>query len=656
MFSLLYVDDESGLLEIGQLFLESTGEFSVTSALSGQEALVQLSQHHFDAIVSDYQMPEMDGIGLLKCVRKSFGNVPFILFTGRGREEIVIEAINNGVDFYLQKGGDPGAQFAELAHKIRQAVARRQAENRLVESEKRLADIIDFLPEATFAIDRAGRIIAWNHAIEEMTGVPASEMLGKSDHEYAIPFYGERRPILIDMVFESDEVLAKYYTHISRDRGILVADTTLPRPKGNQRTLMGTASPLYNREGEVAGAIEAIRDVTDRKKAEEELAAANEQLAASKEKLQAQYDELAEGAKRLRESEEKYRLISENSPNMIYFIDPGGYIRYVNPFAAKAMHAEPGNLAGKHVTELFTPDTARQHLDAINRVIGSGTTLRNEIYEDLPSGGVWIDVRLSPLIDETGRVLGVLGLSHDISDRKQAEEALRESETKYRMLVENSHDIIYTISPEGILTFVSPGWTTLLGHDPAYVTGKPFQHFIHPADIPAFKAFLAHVVSTRQRQSGVEYRVFHADGSIHIHTSTISPVFNDKGSIISYIGSARDITEMKRFQTAIRESNRKLNLLSSITRHDVANQLTVVQGYTQSAALRKTDQITADFLAKIASAVDMIQHQIEFTRTYQDLGVQEPAWFRVGDVIRSLRPRRSRLSAPAIPRRSLPTR
>jgi signal transduction histidine kinase len=95
---------------------------------------------------------------------------------------------------------------------------------------------------------------------------------------------------------------------------------------------------------------------------------------------------------------------------------------------------------------------------------------------------------------------------------------------------------------------------------------------------------------------------------------------------------------MKQFQNAIRESNRKLNLLSSITRHDVANQLTVVQGYTQLAALRKPDPVTTDFLAKIASAVDMIQHQIEFTRTYQDLGAQAPAWFRVEEAIQSVQP------------------
>ena len=124
MFSLLYVDDEPGLLEIGQVFLEKTGDFSVTTALSGRTGLEAVSHSMtFDAIVSDYQMPEMDGIEFLRNVRKSFGNIPFILFTGRGSEEVIIEAVNNGVDFYIQKSGDPGAQFMELAHRVRQAVS-----------------------------------------------------------------------------------------------------------------------------------------------------------------------------------------------------------------------------------------------------------------------------------------------------------------------------------------------------------------------------------------------------------------------------------------------------------------------------------------------------------------------------------------------------
>jgi len=149
---------------------------------------------HFDAIVADYQMPGMDGIGLLKEVRARHGSLPYILFTGKGREEVVIAAINNGADFYLQKGGDPRSQFAELAHKLRQAIGRVQSELALAASEKRLADIINFLPDATFAIDTKGTVIAWNKAMEELTSVSASTAMGKGNYEYACALYGERRP------------------------------------------------------------------------------------------------------------------------------------------------------------------------------------------------------------------------------------------------------------------------------------------------------------------------------------------------------------------------------------------------------------------------------------------------------------------------------
>ena len=128
MIKVLYCDDEPALLDIGKLFLERSGELKVETALSGQSAILMLKDHAFDVIVSDYQMPGMDGIELLKYIRKKCQGLPFILFTGRGREEIVIEAINNGVDFYLQKGGDSKAQFAELEHKIKLAVNRHRTD------------------------------------------------------------------------------------------------------------------------------------------------------------------------------------------------------------------------------------------------------------------------------------------------------------------------------------------------------------------------------------------------------------------------------------------------------------------------------------------------------------------------------------------------
>lgn len=105
---LLYVDDEPALLEISKIFLEHTGEFTVTTMDGATEALRVLETGPCDLVISDYQMPERDGIELLREVRNMYPELPFILFTGRGREEIAARAFELGADFYLQKGGTPG--------------------------------------------------------------------------------------------------------------------------------------------------------------------------------------------------------------------------------------------------------------------------------------------------------------------------------------------------------------------------------------------------------------------------------------------------------------------------------------------------------------------------------------------------------------------
>jgi PAS domain S-box-containing protein len=144
------------------------------------------------------------------------------------------------------------------------------------ETQRRLTDIVDFLPDATLVIDAECRIIAWNKAIEAMTGFAAGEMLGKGDYEYALPFYGERRPILIDLVFKPREELEQKYAHIQQIGATLVGETYVPQLRGSPHYLLGTASILCDSKGNPVGAIESIRDITDRKHAEEELHQAKE--------------------------------------------------------------------------------------------------------------------------------------------------------------------------------------------------------------------------------------------------------------------------------------------------------------------------------------------------------------------------------------------
>ena len=148
----------------------------------------------------------------------------------------------------------------------------KRAEAVILESERRLADIINFLPDATLVIDKEGKVIAWNRAIEEMTGIPAAEMLGKDQYEYALPFYGERRPILIDLVLiPQEEFEQKKYVQIKRTGEILTGETFTPALPHGSRYLFALAAPLHDIEGNIVGAIETIRDITERKHAEEEL-------------------------------------------------------------------------------------------------------------------------------------------------------------------------------------------------------------------------------------------------------------------------------------------------------------------------------------------------------------------------------------------------
>ncbi|NPV63280.1 MAG: response regulator [Methanotrichaceae archaeon] len=195
--------------------------------------------------------------------------------TEKKRAEEEVKRLNEGLELRVKER----TSQLEIANRDLQneISEREQAESALRESRRRLSDIIDFLPDPTFVIDRQGKVIAWNRAIENLTSIRAANILGKGDYEYAIPFYGNRRPILIDLVLNPESEYRSKYSDIKLiDDGTLVGEAYMSSLRGREAYLVGSAAALYDSHGNVNGAIESISDITERKRAEEDLRNAKE--------------------------------------------------------------------------------------------------------------------------------------------------------------------------------------------------------------------------------------------------------------------------------------------------------------------------------------------------------------------------------------------
>jgi PAS domain S-box-containing protein len=195
--------------------------------------------------------------------------------------DIFISDFQPGGVFFWAKASplyDPQGNVTGAIETIRDITDRKRAEQEVVRSRRSLADIISFLPDATFAIDREGMVITWNKAMEELTGIPAASIIGKGDYEYALPFYGDRKPMLANLILMPEAEVESRYTHVQREGDTLVVDTFIPNLGRSGMYFWAKASPLYDPQGNITGAIETIRDITERREMEGRLARSNAEL------------------------------------------------------------------------------------------------------------------------------------------------------------------------------------------------------------------------------------------------------------------------------------------------------------------------------------------------------------------------------------------
>ncbi len=609
MYKVLYVDDEPVLLEIAKIFLEKSKEFSIDITTSANEVLKSDKIKAYDAIISDYQMPGMDGITFLKNVHTEFGDIPFILFTGKGREDVVIAALNNGADYYLNKGTDPRAQFDELAQNIKRVVKRRQAREAIKNSERRLSDLINFLPDPTFAIDLEGKVTAWNKAMETLTGVQKSTIIGESDYIYALPFFGKKQPMLIDLILHENREVEKQYPFIQHKDDKLISEMYFPSLHGRKGAyLWFIASPLYDASGNRTGAIQVLRDISENKRAEQEL----------------------------KESEEHYRSLFEHAPDAILLLEDSIFIscnsRATELFGCSAKE-EILERSFIDFSPLMQPGRVSSEKRGLEKISAAQRGIPQSfewLFTRQDGTPFYTDVTLSQLTIEGKRLLQAI--VRDISKRKEAEEKLRNSEQTYRDVVENETELISRFLPDGTHIFVNEAYCRYFNKSRDDIIGKKFFPRIPQEEHRLIRDHFASL--TREHPSASHtHRIIMPDGSMRWQRWSDRAIFDKNGRIVEYQSVGWDITETRQMEEALALACQKMNLLSSITRHDILNQLTVLSGYLALSEEFTTDEKLLSFIKKEEIATERINQQIAFTKEYQDIGVHTPQWQNVHDVI-----------------------
>lgn len=518
LYSILYVDDEPDLLVLGKTFLEAIGDFAIDTRQSAPEGLDALRTRSYDVIISDFQMPDMDGLAFLKAVRSEFGNLPFILFTGRGREDVVIEAINSGVDFYLQKGGDAKAQFAELAHKIRMAVEREQAVAERIESEKRLSAIFHASPIHQMITEYdTDRIIDINDRFLKDLRQSRNAIIGRTIHEIDLMPDPVRMAKLKQELAVSGVVRNVPVTVRGSTGTVYTSLTSMTRVQVHGKDLIYTQSvditPLKKAQQTINALLNATRDVS-------------------------------------------------------LLLDCNGTILAANHAASVRYHIPLPDLIGQDAYTLISADYAPRRQKGVEEVIRTRQPLT---YTDTRDGRVYENT-LCPVLDADAMVSAVAVYSHDASDEVAAKRALAESEEKYRLVVENSHDTIYIYRGDTFL-FINRQAEDLTGYTHEELMQRDIWDFLHPDDRDrlkqrALQRFAGGVIS-----SGFEARILRKDGSVRDGQFYVDLVtFQGRPAIL---GIARDITEQKRAEEAIREREQQLRSLSDNLPNGMIYQLVV---------------------------------------------------------------------------------
>jgi PAS domain S-box-containing protein len=615
----LAVDDDPANVELVAEFLPREDDrLTVETTTSAVDALDRLDRETYDAIISDYQMPEMDGLEFLETVRSvRDSDIPFIIFTGKGREEVAIEALNLGADRYVQKGGNPSSQYGVLADAVRNEIEKCQTERELYQLNQELKATNQELKATNQELKATNQeLVAYTEQLEATERQLHDEIEDRKAHEREL----SRRTRLLEALFEF--VPIHLFIKDREGRHLWVSDALYEDPErwvGKRDTevdggatdafaeaayeedmrvieeeerivnsedynaeldrwFLSSKVPWRDGDGNVIGLLGYSFDITERKERERELRVLKERL------------ELAIDAANLG----------------IWDWDMTTDDVQFNDNWATMLGYEPDQIAPRleEWKGRIHPDdraTVERALD--EHVAGEAAYYESE-HRIRTADDTWQWVRdVGTVVDRDpdGTPTRAVGIHLDISDRREREAELQKRQEDLRNIIDLVPDLIFAKNREGEYRLANEATAEAYGLSPEKVEGSREAEIIpDPGNAETFRRDDRAVIDSGTPLEIPEETLTTADGETRVLQTTKIPYENTETGEPAVLGYARDITELKRTERDLRRERDRLDEFARSVSHDLRNPLNVAMARTELAS----EECDSEHLAAVERSLD----------------------------------------------------
>ena len=555
--TVLHVDDEPDFAEVAGVYMErEEAALEVETTTSASEALERLAGgNSIDCIVSDYDMPKMDGLDLLDTVREEHSNLPFILFTGKGDEEIASEAISRGVTDYLQKGTGTD-QYAVLANRITNVVERHRAEREVQNGYQAM----ETAREGISLLDEHGTFLYVNPAYAETYGYDREELIG----QHWETLYPDSH---VEQI--SEEVLPSVPEE-GRWAGEAIHET-----KCDERIVVDHALAYTDADAMIC----LIRDITEQK-------ATEQALEFERQRFELFVDAVEEYA--------------------IFALDPEGYVTSWNEGAERIKGYSQEEILGQHFSTFYPNDVADDYPDELlEEALEAGTTTVEGPRVRSDGSRFRANVTITAVRDEDDQHCGFLKVVEDATDDYESRRELESERDRLQTALNLLEDVFYILDPEGNIDTVTDRAVEVAGYSREQLQSMAPEELFAPEDRERVRADIERAFA--EGEATIEATIETERGRRIPYEFRKRRVLDQDGDVVGLAGIGRDITERKRREHQLSQQLEQFEHFGSVLSHDLRTPLETARGRLQLFA--ETDE--REHFDATETALDRLDELIE---------------------------------------------